>query len=68
MAQSVRNSHFKNLGGKNKATESGTYTKKEYGEPSEQLFPNKRSLTYPNLTKNENVHKVQTTQNSTPKH
>ena len=28
----------------------GTYTKKTYCKPSGQLFPNRRSLSYPNLT------------------
>ena len=27
----------------------GTYTKKTYRKPSEQLFPNRRPLSYPNL-------------------
>ena len=30
----------------------GTYTKKTYHKPSEQLFPNRRPLSYQNLTKN----------------
>ena len=43
---------------------------KNLSKPSEQLFPNRRSLAYPNLTtKYENAHKVQTAdKNSTPKH
>ena len=45
----------------------GTYTKKTYRKPSEQLFPKWWSLSYPNLTKNmkkkyENVYKTQTAQ------
>ena len=39
--------------------------KQSIRKPSEQLFPNRRPLSYPNLTnaqKYENVHKVQTTQ------
>ena len=31
--------------------QSGTYTKKAYRKPSEQLFPNRRPLSYPNLIK-----------------
>ena len=30
----------------------GNYTKKTYCKPSEQLFPNRRPLSYPNLTQN----------------
>ena len=37
----------------------GTYDEKTYRKPSEQLFPNRRSLSYP---KYENVHKAQTAQ------
>ena len=45
MAQSERNSHSTNRRvGKNKMT--GTYTKKTYRKPSEQLFPNRQPLSY----------------------
>ena len=47
--QSERNSHSKNRGGKTNL-QSGTYTKKIDRKPSEQLFPNMRPLSYPNLT------------------
>ena len=41
----------------------GAYTYKTYLKPSEQLFPNRRSLSYPNLNKKfQNVHKVQVAQ------
>ena len=36
--------------------QSGTYTKKAYRNPSKQLFPSRRPLSYPNITKKyENV-------------
>ena len=51
MAQSERNSDSKNRGGKKLNQQSGTFTKKTYCKPSEQLFPNRWPLSYPNLTK-----------------
>ena len=46
MAQSERNSHSINRGvGKKLKWHLGTYTKKAYRKPSEQLFPNWRPLT-----------------------
>ena len=44
--------------------QSGSYTKGKYCKPSEQLFPNRRPLSYPNLTKYvyEKVHKMKTAQ------
>ena len=38
MAQSERTSHSKNRGGEKLNSQSGTYTKKLYHKPSEQLF------------------------------
>ena len=47
----------------------GTYTKKTYRKPSEQLFPIRRPLSYQNLTKNMNTNiKCKQHENSTPKH
>ena len=40
----------------------GTYIKKTYSKPSEQLFPNTRPLSYLNGLKYENIHKAQITQ------
>ena len=36
--------------------QSGTYTKKTYRKPSEQLFQNRRLLSYPNLTEKMKTH------------
>ena len=38
--------------GKKLNRQLGTYTWKIYSKPSEQLFPNRRLLSYPKLTKN----------------
>ena len=52
MAQSERNSHSINRGvGKKLKWHLGTCTKKTYSKPSEQLFPNRRPLSYLNWTK-----------------
>ena len=51
MAQSERNFHSKTRGGKNANRQLGTNTKKAYRQPSEQLFPNRRPLSNPNVTK-----------------
>ena len=52
MAQSERNSHSINRGvGKSKMTLTYVYHEK-CRKPSEQLFPNRRPLSYPNRTKN----------------
>ena len=51
-AQSERNSHSKNLGGKKKKIQSGTNTKKTYHKPNELLFPYRWPLSYTNLAKN----------------
>ena len=51
MAQSERKSYHKNRGGKKLNRQLGTYTKKTYRKPSQQLFSNRRSLIYPKLTK-----------------
>ena len=49
MVQSERNAHSKNRGvGKTKLT---FRYRKTYRKPSKQLFPNRRPLSYPNLTK-----------------
>ena len=37
--------------GKNTNWQLGTYTYRTYRKPSEQLFPNRRPLSYPHLTK-----------------
>ena len=52
MAQSERNHTPKAEVGKKPNRQSGTYTKKTYRKPSEQLFPNRRPLSCPNLTSN----------------
>ena len=52
MARSERNSHSTNRGVGEKTKMTLRYTKNTYRKPSEQLFPNRRSLSYPNLTKN----------------
>ena len=45
-----------------------TYIKKTYCKPSEQLFPNRRPLSHPNLTKNMKTHiRIKQHKNSTPK-
>ena len=49
MAQSERNFHSKKRGGKNLNKQSGT---KIYRKPSEQLFSQTETLSYPKLTKN----------------
>ena len=56
MAQPERKSHSKNRGGKKFNTGVRTYIEKIYRKPSEQLFSNRRSLSYPNLTKNMNTY------------
>ena len=50
MAQSVTKNLplYKLRGGKKLKLLFGTNTKKTYRKPSEQLFPNRRSLSYPN--------------------
>ena len=53
--QSERNSHSKNRGGKKLNGQLGTYTKKTFRKPCEQLFPIRvirQPLSNPNLTKN----------------
>ena len=51
MVQSERNCHSTNRGVGRREKTKGTYTKKAYRKPSEQLFHNRRTLSYPNLTK-----------------
>ena len=51
MAQSKRNSHSKNRGMKKKMTIRYLYFESIDRKPSQQLFPNRRPLSYPNLTK-----------------
>ena len=68
-AQSGRNSHSKNRGGKKSKLTIGTYTKKTYCKPNEQLFPNRRPVSYPNLTKTVKTYiRFKQHKNSTPKH
>ena len=56
-AQSERNSHSKNRGGKkNKLTIRYLYLENIDRKPSQQLFPNRRPLSYPNLTKTMKTH------------
>ena len=50
-AQSERNSHSKNRGGKTKLAIKYLYLE-TYHKPSEKLFPNRQPLSYPNLNKN----------------
>ena len=57
MAHSERNqSHSQNRSGIKLNWQSGTYTKRTYRKPNEQLFPNRRPLSYPNLTKYTKAH------------
>ena len=51
-AQSEKDSHFKNQGGKKPNLQSGTYTMKTFHKPNESYFPNRWPLSYLNLTKN----------------
>ena len=62
-AQSEKDSHSKNRGGKkNKLTIRYLYHE-TYHKPNEQLFPNRWPLSYLNLTyKYENIHKAPTAQ------
>ena len=66
-AQSERNSYSITRDGEKINRHSGTYTKKTYHKPSEQLFPPFDHSVTRTLLKYENVHMVQTTQKSTPK-
>ena len=50
MEQSERNSNSKSRDEKKLNRQSGTYTKTTYCKPSEQLFPNRQPLGFPNLT------------------
>ena len=56
----------KNRGGKTNL-QSGTYTKKTDRKPSEQLFPNMRPLSYPNLTYMKMYIRCKQYKKSTPK-
>ena len=51
MAQSERNTHSINRGWEKTKMTLSTYTRKTYSKPSEQLFPNRRPLSYLNWTK-----------------
>ena len=51
-AQSVKDSHSKNRGGKKPNQQSGTYTMKHIVSRMSSYFPNRWPLSYPNLTKN----------------
>ena len=48
-AQSEKNSHSKNRGGKKLNQQSGTYTMKTYRKPNEQLFSQKVATQLPKL-------------------
>ena len=64
IAQPERNPHSTNRGVRKK-----TKMTFRYRQPSEQLFPNKRPLTYPNLTENMKTYiRLKQHKNSTPKH
>ena len=68
MVQSERNPHSINRGGERTKLSLKHLYWETYRKPSEQLFPNRRPLSYPNfsqtLLKHENARKVQTTQKS----
>ena len=51
-AQSEKDSHSKNLGGKKPNQQSGTYTMKHIVSRMSSYFPNRWPLSYLNLTKN----------------
>ena len=48
-AQSEKDSHSKNRGGKKLNSQSGTYTMKTYSKPNEQLFSQKVATQLPKL-------------------
>ena len=50
-AQSEKNSHSKNRGGKKLNDQLCTYNKKHIGSRVSSYFPNRLALCYPNLTK-----------------
>ena len=64
-AQSERNSHSKNRGGKNQIDYLVLILREHYHKPSEQLFPIRQPLSYPNLNKNM---RFKQHKNLTPKH
>ena len=66
-AQSEKDSHSKNRGGKKPNQQTGTDTKKTFRKPNEQLFPNRWPLSYLNLTKNMKTH-IRRQQHKTFKH
>ena len=51
-AQSEKDSHFKNRGGKKPNQQPGTYTMKHIVSRMSSYFPNRWPLSYPNPTKN----------------
>ena len=62
-AQSEKDSHSKNRGGKKPNQQSGTYTMKHIVSRMSSYFPNRWPLSYLNLTKKyENIHKAPTAQ------
>ena len=70
-AQSEKDSHSKNRGGKKPNQQSGTYTMKHIVSRMSSYFPNRWPLSYLNLTKKyENIHKAPTAQKNfqTPRH
>ena len=65
----VGNDEHKRRGGKKTKMTIGTYTKRTHHKPSEQLFPNRQPLRYPNLTKNMKTYiRLKQYKNSTPNH
>ena len=55
-AQSEKDSHSKNRGGKKPNQQSGTYTMKHIASRMSSYFPNRWPLSYLNLTKNMKTH------------
>ena len=55
-AQSEKDSHSKNRGGKKPNQQSGTYTMKHIVSRMSSYFPNRWPLSYLNLTKNMKTH------------
>ena len=55
-AQSEKDSHSKNRGGKKPNQQSGTYTMKHIVTRMSSYFPNRWPLSYLNLTKNMKTH------------
>ena len=69
-AQSEKDSHSKNRGGKKPNQQSGTHTMKHIVSRMSSYFPNRWPLSYLNLTKNMKtyIRRQQHKKNYTPRH